>query len=824
MGFALCWLAAFALYVTTLVPTITAGDTAELLLAGLSLDVTHPPGYPVLAMLVRLATILPAGSLMFRAGLVPAASGAFAVALLWSTATRLGSSRAAAALCAGLFAVSPLVWWQSTMLEKYALQLALAAFVLRVGLPDGAGVLRATLGWSLAFAHHSIAVFLLPVLALPVWRDRRRLTARRGGARAIAVAAVLAVLPLSVKPVYTAIRSDALHRAEAEGVRSINWCEPYRAKALFDYLRVRYYAARFSSTVDLQRATWRDHLGYFPRELTWPGLALAVAGLLVLIRRRPGAGAAVLGSLAVSAAFNTRFILPPALAVVYHQDAFLLLALGAALGADAALGLLGGRRGLRPAAAAAAALALAGWALARGPAQDASRQFQVHDYNRGQLAIAPPGAVFVACFDYDMFALRYFQEALGFRTDLVPLQAPYRLGPGQFVVRRHYRPWAAALLPGASLRFTEDDSGFTILRRMLADNPGLCFVVSGLSDPVAPADLFRSFGNLFVARTPSCGTVADPVRHETALRAVSDRSWTTPGSRMPIHRTMVEYWSQVLVRASNALTPGHPEIRERLLLRRARLIPHLSPAWAALATLYADTGRPAEAVAAWQRALDLEPSSVDLHLDLLHYQVRLGATDAATRLLQDAMTRHPFDRYPAAARAVGRLAAGDLAGAIGHANRAFAEAAIAQGKALPGNPEAEGARLHLFALAAMLAPDWPEAQRDVILFLQSRSRYDEAGPYVERLRRLDPADTDPAVNQAAGWMEVRRFGPARALLDGLVRDHPALGAAWFYLGQAAVAADDRPGAIKAFERFLELSPSSPMAPSVRDILADLRKR
>ncbi|MEK7476525.1 MAG: tetratricopeptide repeat protein [Candidatus Coatesbacteria bacterium] len=815
MGFALVWLASFALYLTTLCPTITAGDTAELLLAGLRLDITHPPGYPVLAMLVRLAVGVPAGSLMFRAGLVSAAAGAFAVACLWSTLGRLGASRTAAALGAALFAVTPLAWWQATMLEKYALQLALAAFVLRLCLPEGTGHLRAIFGWSLAFAHHSIAVFLLPVLALPLWRNRGRMTVR-----AACVAAMLAFLPLSVKPVYTAIRSDALHRAEAGGLRSINWCEPYRAGALLDYLRVRYYAARFASGTNLERATWRDHLGYFPRELTWPGLLLGIAGLVLLARRRPAAGAAVLGALGVSAAFNSRFLLPPSLAAVYHQDAFLLLALGAGVAADAGLKLLAGWRAVASAAAFAMAAALYGWAASRAPAQDASRHFLVHDYNRGQLALAPRGAVFIGCFDYDMFALRYFQEALGVRADLVPLQAPVRLGPGQFVVRRHYRPWAAALLPGAVLRFTEDDSGFTILRRLVADNPGLCFVVSGLSSAMAPGDLFRSVGNLFMARTASCGTDR-PGRPVEALRAVSDRSWLSPGASLPIHRTMVEIWAQDLGRASSGTGTAD---RERLLRSRLRLIPYQAPAWGALAMLYAETGRPADAVAAWQKAFALDPASVELHLDCLRYQLRIGATEAAAGLLRETMSRAPFNRDPAAARAIERLDRRDLAGAVQSADRAFAAAAIAQGEALPGNPEADGLRLRLFEMAAALAPDWADAQRRVVRVLQGRSRYDEAGPYVARLRDLDPAETGLLVSQAAGWMEVRRFDAARDLLERLARAHPDLGAAWFYLGQARLAAGDRIGALRSFDRFLALSPDSPMAPSIRGIVEDIRRK
>jgi predicted Zn-dependent protease len=103
----------------------------------------------------------------------------------------------------------------------------------------------------------------------------------------------------------------------------------------------------------------------------------------------------------------------------------------------------------------------------------------------------------------------------------------------------------------------------------------------------------------------------------------------------------------------------------------------------------------------------------------------------------------------------------------------------------------------------------------------SRSRFDEAGPWVARLRVLDPKETALAIAQAAGWLEVRRIAEARALLERLVRENPSLEAAWFYLGQAALGGGDRAAASLAFRRFLALAPSSPMAPSVRGILADL---
>lgn len=281
---ALVWLTAFALFLRTLCATLAAGDAAELFLAGHDLDVTHPPGYPLLAMLVRLALTLPVGGPMFRAALVPAAAGAFAVAGVWRLARRLGAGRAAAAVAAGVFATLPLAWSQSTMLEKYALQLALVPPVLlaclapRVSLPGAAWIS------AIALAHHAIAVFLAPAWLAAWWRSPGRRSRR-----ASLVALALVALPLSLKPVYTALRSRALHDAEPAGVRSINWCEPYHARAWMDYLRVKYYAARFGVT-NLERPSVRQHAAYYPAQFGWPLLLAGICGLLLVARRDPLGG------------------------------------------------------------------------------------------------------------------------------------------------------------------------------------------------------------------------------------------------------------------------------------------------------------------------------------------------------------------------------------------------------------------------------------------------------------------------------------------------------------------------------------------------------
>ncbi len=814
---ALVWLSAFALFLRTLAPAITAGDAGELFLAGRDLDITHPPGYPVLALLVRLALCIPAGGPMFRAGLVPVAAGALAVAGVHGLARRFGAGRGPSLVAAALFATLPLVWWQSTMLEKYALQLALVPPVLLACLATRVSLPRAALVSAIALAHHAIAVFLAPAWCLAWWRS-----AGRRSRRASCLALCFVALPLTTKVLYTPIRSSALHLAEPAGVRSTNWCEPYHFSAWLGYVRVKYYGVRFGD-VDLDRATWRQHLGYFPEHFGWPLLLAGVAGLVLLARRDPVAGGTLAGVLAVSAAFNARFILPPSLGVVYHQDVFLLLAAGAGIALDAL------RRAVPARAATALLLAAAALvsarAAARLPERDASRHLAVYDYNRAQLAVLPRGTAFIAAFDYDMFAARWFQATQGWREDLIPLQLPYKVAPGQFVVRRRYRPWAEALLPGARLNFTDDDEHVAILRRLVTDNAGSrCFALSGLSEPARLPDLFDDLGNVFVARSGPCGPVT-PERSWRALRAGSSRSWYAPAAALPVNAIVHELWAQAhwYAAARAAGTPLH-RLREPLLRARTRMIPRQASAWLGLASALQQDGRRPEAARHMERAIALEPDNPDGYLALLGLQTGIGSNDAAAETLRLALARPAFGRLPGAEPVRNALAKHDAHGALEVSRRWFAEIALDRAKALHGNAESDPRKVYLWKLAADMAPGWLEAQTAIVSALHARGRHAEAAPYLARLRALDPTARNPVVNAAAALLLEKRFAEARSALLPLAREDPAFAPAWFYLGQAEFGLGNRQAAADAFRKYLALEPDSPQAPVIRQALDQLTGR
>jgi len=371
---AFLFLVSFALYLASLCPAVSAPDTAELFLTGMNLDVGHPPGYALEALLVRLAFLIPVGGFFMRASLVSALAGAGTTTLLGSTARALGVRPAAAALGALLFAVSPFAWWQATMVEKYSIQLMLTALVVRSSIPSQARPIPAAFALGLAMLHHPFAIFLAPLALIPLLRHSSR--------RAVALAAFAIILVAPLRPMYATIRSAALEGSP----KAINWAEPSRAGTLMDYLRLKYFNGMFSGT----EAGIADHLRHYPAELSWPGLAAGFFGLVILGLARPWAGIAVAATMALTVTFAFLYSLPISAVGASHQNVFLLLALGAALALEWLILRLPRWRIIL---VVVTAFAIGTAVITRLPTLDGSRHLFYYDYTVAFLRLAPYGSV-----------------------------------------------------------------------------------------------------------------------------------------------------------------------------------------------------------------------------------------------------------------------------------------------------------------------------------------------------------------------------------------------------------------------------------------------
>ena len=680
------FLASFGLYLVSLCPSVSVADTAELFLTGARLDVGHPPGYALEALLVRLALLLPAGGPFLRAALVPALAGAGTTALIGSTARALGARPAAAALGAFLFAASPFAWWQATMVEKYSLQLMLAALVVRSSLPYRSRPVPAAFALALAMLHHPLAVFLAPLALFPFLRQPSR--------RAVAVMAFVIVLAASLRPVYAAVRAAALEGAP----KAVNWGEPARAGPLADYLRLRYYEGRFSGG----GAGLADHLRHYPAQLSWPGLAAGFFGLVLLGLARPGVGTALAATAVLTVAFAFRYSLPPSVVGQSHQNLFLLLALGVSL----TLEWLSIRRSRwRATLVAITAFAIGALAAARFPVLDGSRHFFHHDYATAFLRLAPPSALCLEGTPYDAFLCRAMEASSGLRPDLKTLGLPYRTASGSFFIRRRYRDWADAVLPGRRFAFSDFSPPAAILADLLARAPA-CVVTMSL-DLAAPPGFFEPRGPMLVAKGRCPARI--PVR---PWRALGTRTWFLPGGEIAPNRTVLDVVANgLLFAARDAGTRGDTGDAVRFLRDCTRLSPGQPVFHAALARALQKAGRNGEAAESLRNAITADPDAPDGWCYLLEMQVNSGAHADATRLLKEILGRASFASLPSASGAATALERQGIVAAFPLARRVFAEAAVARALALPDEAENAARREGLLRMAAAWAPLWREPAR-----------------------------------------------------------------------------------------------------------------
>jgi len=185
-------LAALALYLFTLAPSITsangAGDSGELAAAAYTLGITHPTGYPLYTLLGYAVARLVPGEPAHSLNAFSALMGALAVGLLTLTALRAGERAlpraprpllyTASLLAAAALALDTDFWTETVVTETRTLALALDALVLALLVVPArrrAGPsLAAALVYGLALCDHLLSLYLAPavVILVAAWAGR----------------------------------------------------------------------------------------------------------------------------------------------------------------------------------------------------------------------------------------------------------------------------------------------------------------------------------------------------------------------------------------------------------------------------------------------------------------------------------------------------------------------------------------------------------------------------------------------------------------------------------------------------------------------------
>jgi len=113
-------IAALALYVRTLAPSLLWGDSAEFQTLSYTLGMTHPSGYMTQIMLGKLFTYIPVGNIAYRVNLMSAFFGGLAVAEAYLIVRLLGGWRIPALSASILLTLTEGFWWRAIVAESYA--------------------------------------------------------------------------------------------------------------------------------------------------------------------------------------------------------------------------------------------------------------------------------------------------------------------------------------------------------------------------------------------------------------------------------------------------------------------------------------------------------------------------------------------------------------------------------------------------------------------------------------------------------------------------------------------------------------------------------
>lgn len=453
---------ALALYASTAAPNPWWGDGCELATSAKVFGIAHPTGYPLYIFVahtaIRLMGWMEPGraTTMLNAILLAAACGMTALLLMRALASRSAAAFLSAAGLAAMIAVARTVWDHATITEVYPLTYFMCVAVLMAAWTEPnaqpglgrAAALGALMGLA-SLNHYSILAYY-PLTGLIVlewtWRRSRR-------TKLIYCATTIGC--------WLAMLSGYLYlplRARANP--PLNWGDP----RTLDRLRWVLSGGQFRQVNNIP-GIWQGGpgtgtlrwIGFWGKQ--WHGIdsewlaaalglviiAPAIAGLILLTRRRPGLGGGLLMVLVATFCFS----------IFYHIkdiEAYFMPALPAiAIGwMHAGRCVLERRERRMPRWLAAAPLALAAIVAAGQYRQfDKSWDTMPKAYASTVLETVPKDAVVLALGDNAIFSLWYAQIALGERPDVTLIGTNF-LNEGWY--RRYFE---AAGRPKVPIRFVD---------------------------------------------------------------------------------------------------------------------------------------------------------------------------------------------------------------------------------------------------------------------------------------------------------------------------------------------------------------------------------
>lgn len=607
-------------YGATLAPTVGAGDSGELILAGDSLSIPHPPGYPVWLLLARVAALIPVGAVAWRINVLSAALSAAAVGLFYLLALRVGIRRNAAALATAFFGASTLVWRSAVEAEVYPLAtllfLALGLLALRSREADPAAPRCEALFFFAAglapLVHQTLAA---PALILAAW-----VLAPSPRAPRLLRAALFAAVGLSAFLVVP-LRTVAAPAASFDQ-------HPGFAAALGELLRTNYGAIRQNPfRLDFLGADFSGMGAEVAAGVGIPAAFLAAFGLL-RIRRAGSVRPLVVAAASIPAGLALLLVFTPDAEHLAQVAPFLapvaaVVCLAAGFGATELAHGLPAR--WRPTAAAALAACALVTILVHARACDRTGFRLAERYGRDLVRDLPNGSTLIVDGDNETFLAAYATRIEHLRPDVA------------LIHRRGYLfgdPYGLHGVPRSQWVGIAHEVDLERLEK--ADRP--------IYYATPPADLVGAG-----VRFESEGLAHRATRTVAKSSADSSVAWLPPAG-----------WPR-----STDLLPGSPQRYDYVTRKMA-----VSYSDAAARALW-DQGRRVEAFAWFQDAAEVGYDNVGARLNLATAAATVGKPDLALSELLAARSLAPHDPDPAARLAIFMAAAGQYRDAALWFERAY---------------------------------------------------------------------------------------------------------------------------------------------------------
>ncbi len=367
------FLVALIAFARTLMPGIAFDDWGEMQTVPHVLGIAHPTGYPTYILSARLFELFPLGSIAFRSNLYSAVLVAVALAALASVALRLGVRPALAGAAALATGAVGTVWAAATVAEVNPLHLALMALLLERALawadrrrPRDLALCGLLTG--LALGNHLLTLFVAPWLAMfALWSGRQALVERKRLLLLPVLTGFVGLLVYVYIPI--AARLDPPlpynHPTTLDGFLFLVTGEQFRGQ---------YDALLSLGSLGTLWNAMPDLWSLMASRATIALPIAGIAGLVVLVVRRPALGLAMAGILATGVLVWANYLELEH----YLLVPFLVLGLGTAVAlealARAGRDRLPGRtaRAAGPAAVAAAAVLAVAIAALSLPAADRS--------------------------------------------------------------------------------------------------------------------------------------------------------------------------------------------------------------------------------------------------------------------------------------------------------------------------------------------------------------------------------------------------------------------------------------------------------------------